>query len=132
MSMYQHVAECNPDGSYLVLHKFGYADQPINSIDDIAYHLQNMVASEGEPALKEILKIHPDRDVIIEHYQSTQKKEQPKAEVLFHDGCGCDDCKKKAMKNATGDAPKGVTLSQTNLFILLGAVLVTVAIISKK
>ena len=36
------------------------------------------------------------------------------------------------MKNATGDAPKGVTLSQTNLFILLGAVLVTVAIISKK
>ena len=34
MSMYQHVAECNPDGSYLVLHKFGYADQPINSIDD--------------------------------------------------------------------------------------------------
>jgi hypothetical protein len=69
MSLYKHIAQANPDGCYMVLHKYGYANSDLNSIDDVAYVCQTMVACEGENAFKDLLKLHPDRDVIIEDFK---------------------------------------------------------------
>jgi len=130
MSLYKHIAQANPDGCYMVLHKYGYANSDLNSIDDVAYVCQTMVACEGENAFKDLLKLHPDRDVIIEDYKESQPKETKK--VGCDGGCECSSCKSNTLKNATGDSQNINVAAQTNTFILLGFVIVGIAIITSK
>ena len=128
MSIYENIAQANPDGCYMVLHKYGYANSEVNSISDLAYVCQTMVACEGEKSFKDLLLLHPDRDVIIEDYKDSQPKE---SKELF--GCdGSANCNCQKSKNATGDAPSTGLANQTNTVILLGAVFVAVAILASK
>jgi hypothetical protein len=142
-SIYQHIAESNPDGCVMLLHKYGYATTaPMNTIDDVAYCTQQMIACEGEPAFKDLLKLHPDRDVIIEDYnaslpQATQTTPQPipapTTMNMCGSGCSCGNCSSGSMKNATGDTSGSSSVAtQTGTFILLGAVFIAVAILTAK
>jgi len=130
MSIYKYIADNNPDGCIAILYKYGYMNNPINSTDDLAYVCQVMVASEGENSLNDLLKIHPDRNLIIEDYNNNSNISVPK------ENCNCkkdknnEDSKMVGTDGSTSVSNNTGIVTQTNTFILLGAVLVAVAILT--
>jgi hypothetical protein len=143
MNVYLYIAENNPDAAYEICKKYGYFN--INSMEDLADSLKIIVAEQGQDSLEEILNIHPEKEVILEIFdkkkvidtkpfeevmQSMFDKNKPVVEKL---DCGC-------MKNAIGDtlsspAYVGVpspVVNQTNTYILVGALIVSIAILSMK
>lgn len=132
MNLYGYIANNNPSMAKALCHKYGYKISGVQSKDDLGVCLEQLVAKEGEPALKDIVQNHPDRDLIIELNEKETKQ-------LGHDGkhystCQCNDCKKPYM-NYTGEEKIATTsnmVSQTNTFLLASAFLLGIAIISKK
>jgi hypothetical protein len=111
MSVYYYIAQLNPESAYDVCQQNGFTE--IFSQEELADTLQ-VIAASGESGLKQVLSAHPDKEVIVEMFQ---KKEEPKQNFA----------------NANGDSSKPTKLvSQTNAFILVGAIIVSLAIISAK
>jgi hypothetical protein len=121
MNVYQNIANTNPDAANEVCKKYGYYQ--IRSIDELAYSLQCIVADEGESSLKEIMQLHPDKDVILELFE-TKCEENPV--IMEKKDCSC-------MMNADGasSTTSGIA-SQTNMIILVAAMIVSISIISMK
>ena len=127
MNVFQNIAYSNSDSALKICNKYGYYQ--IQSEEELANCLQNIVAVKGESALKEIMEIHPDKDVIIELFETKQEKKEP-METENKKECSC-------MANADGNAianQSGVSgiASQTNLLILVAAIIVSISIISMK
>jgi hypothetical protein len=62
MNLYQRVASANPQGSKRVIKNFGYEIRT----NDLPQALKLLVKEEGEPALRAIVDIHPDKEIILE------------------------------------------------------------------
>ena len=124
MKVYLDIATNSPDEANNICRKYGYYQ--IQSVGELAFTLQQVVRDEGEKALKEIMELHPDKDVILELFQ--QKTEQPQIVTVEKRDCPC-------MLGADGSQSpsqgQGITL-QTNTMILFAALIVSVAIISMK
>ena len=71
MNVYHYIAENNPDAAFEVCKKYGYFQ--INSIDELANCLQNIVAQDGEGSFKEVMDLHPDKDVLIELFDKKKR-----------------------------------------------------------
>jgi hypothetical protein len=131
-----------------ICHKYGYKISGVQTKDDLGVVLEQLVSKEGEPALKDIVLNHPDREIIIE-FENRDKGETN----LNHCGekhtcprCGRSVesclCKKQYANyvNYIGEdremQPKqpinASLVSQTNTFLLASAFLLGVAIISRK
>lgn len=113
MSVYHYIAQLNPDAAYEVCQRNGFGD--IYSNQELGDTLQT-IAAQGESSFKDVMSAHPDKDVIIEIYVN----DKPKDSTNY--------AEQKNFVNATGTGNKLV--SQTNAFILVGAVIVSLAIIS--
>lgn len=132
MNVYQNIAQSNPDAAYEVCKNYGYFD--IVNLDELAHCLQTIVAQNGETGLKEVMTLHPDKDVLIELFG---KKKDDLVEVVVKEDCSCN---KENTTNTTAQLPQlnatgsGTTnlVNQTNLYILAGAIIVSFAIISMK
>jgi len=137
MNVYLYIAENNPDEAYEICKKYGYFN--INSIEELADALKNIVAENGQDSLEEILNIHPEKEVILEIFD--KKKEidtKPIEEVIqlmfdknkpIEKDCGC--MKSADATPSTPTAPSAV-VNQTNTYILVGALIVSIAILSMK
>ena len=138
MNVYQYIAENNPDAAYEICKKYGYFD--VQSIDDLSNSLQVIVAEHGQDSLQEILDIHPEKEVILELFNKKKVEEQPDIESLVKKIVQQDkesemkrDC--SCMKNAEGSANENTPSSivnQTNTYIIVGALIVSIAILSMK
>ena len=72
LARYEYIAESDPYASLSVLNKYGLSLQGDNiSNQDIGQAIEQMVASNGEPALTDIMAIHPDKGIIVELFGST-------------------------------------------------------------
>jgi hypothetical protein len=69
MNLYQRIAIANPQGAKNVIRNFGYEIRT----NDLPQALRLLVKQEGEPALRAIVDIHPDKDLILECYQDNGK-----------------------------------------------------------
>jgi hypothetical protein len=135
MNVYLYIAQNNPDASYEVCKKYGYFN--IQSIEELASALQSIVAENGQDSLEEILEIHPDKEVILEVFKK-KVDEKPIEEILqsiFDKNKPLEkekDC--SCMKSAdASDSNQGTNVvGQTNTYILVGALIVSIAIISMK
>lgn len=116
MSVYRYIAEVNPDAAYEVCQRNGFGD--IYSNQELGDTLQ-VIAAQGENGLKDVLSAHPDRDVIIEIYLSENKKSNS---VNY----ATPQIIQKNFANATGSN----LVSKTNAYILIGAIIVSLAIVS--
>jgi len=137
MNVYLYIAENNPDEAYEICKKYGYFN--INSIEELADALKSIVAEQGQDSLEEILNIHPEKEVILEIFD--KKKEidtKPIEEVIqlmfdknkpIEKDCGC--MKSADATPSTPSAPSPV-VNQTNTYILVGALIVSIAILSMK
>jgi hypothetical protein len=142
MNVYLYIAENNPDAAYEICKKYGYFN--INSMEELADSLKSIVAEQGQDSLEEILNIHPEKEVILEIFD--KKKEidtKPIEEVIqlmfdknkpIEKDCGCmksaDATPSPENTNVKGQ-PSAV-VNQTNTYILVGALIVSIAILSMK
>jgi len=148
MNLYCYVANHNPSMAKAICHKYGYKISGVQTKDDLGVVLEQLVAKEGEPALKDIVHNHPDRDIIIE-FEGKEKVESKLNHYGEHHNCSrcgrsADSClcKKQYANyvNYIGEEnqmqskqPTNASLvSQTNTFLLASAFLLGVAIISRK
>ena len=85
MSDYNDIAKRNPQGAVSVISSFGYelVDQ-----SNLGQSLSELIAQEGEPALRKVMEIHPDKDVILELFSNQAVETEKK-------GCGCSSCNEK-------------------------------------
>jgi len=131
MNVYQYIAYSNPDAANELCNKHGYYQ--IQSYEELADCLKSIVARKGESALKEIMELHPDKEVVLELFE---KKVEAKPEPLTppiqimeqkrERDCSC-------MLNADGAQNQNQGMaSQTNLMILVAAMIVSISIISMK
>ena len=85
MSDYNDIAKRNPQGAVGVISSFGYE---IVDRSNLGQSLNELIAQEGEPALRKVMEIHPDKDIILELFSNPilapVKKE-----------CSCSSCDKK-------------------------------------
>jgi len=139
MNVYLYIAENKPDEAYEICKKYGYFN--INSIEELADALKSIVAEQGQDSLEEILNIHPEKEVILEIFdkkkvidtkpfeevmQSMFDKNKP---VVEKQDCVC--MKSADATPSTSSAPSNV-VNQTNTYILVGALIVSIAILSMK
>jgi len=132
MNVYRYIAESNTDAAYMLCESKGIYE--IYSMDDLESALELLVAQGEEYAVK-VFNLHPDKDMLIEAFgkkEETPPIEIKKQEVIVVDekptNCSCK-------LNATGDdtqQQKNSIVTQTNTYILLGALIVSMAIISIK
>ncbi len=127
MTVYSYIAQSNPDAANAVCQKYGYLD--VKDLNELAYCLEESVATNGEPALKDIMELHPDKDTIIELFDKKKVDADPEkknfitavAPVVVPDDCSC----KNSKLGADGSA---VLVNKTNLYILGGAILIAFTI----
>ena len=111
-------------------------------MEDLADSLKSIVAEQGQDSLEEILNIHPEKEVILEIFDKKKVIDtKPLEEVmqsLFDKNkpvekekqdCGC--MKSADATTTTTSAPSAV-VNQTNTYILVGALIVSIAILSMK
>jgi|VirMetMinimDraft_7_1064189.scaffolds.fasta_scaffold21956_4 hypothetical protein len=132
MTIYEYIAVNNPTQAERLIRRFGYESLRGSDLGD---NLREVVAQEGEEALRAVLELHPDRDILVEVFAAKEEKES----------CGCSkgkcSCKpRQEYMNADGWASAAaqertaaqVSASQTNTFLMAAALILAVAIIVKK
>src|SRR6056300_1321663 len=72
MTIYEYIAANNPVGAKRVIESFGYKVINPKSMGD---NLRMLVAQEGEPALKSVVDLLPDKELIIEIYGNEKESE---------------------------------------------------------
>lgn len=127
ISVYQYIAANDPYGAKSICNKYSYQIQNVQTTDDVATCLEQLVAQEGEPAFKDLMALHPDRDIITELYGT----QLPSAPAAKGDG-GCKDCGKSSVQAAIQAAQQntGFTMHQGNTFLFAGVLILAVAIVA--
>lgn len=128
MDVYSYVASANPAQATNIINSFGYQ---VTNKRDMGANLRTLVANEGEPALRAVLSAHPDKDILLEISEPIKGLNSK-----LH--CDCKSCRKMRDNylNASGreenQSEAARSASQTNTFLLAAAMILAVAIISKK
>ncbi len=120
MDVYQYFAESNPFIARNIIESFGYQVRS----RDMASNLRELVNKEGEVALLKIMENHPDKDIILELFEKKEpvyKKQESNSDTAY-----------LQYLNASGNSEATKYGLQTNTFLLASALILAVAIISKK
>ena len=129
MSDFNDIARRNPKGAEMVITSFGYE---ILDRKDLGKSLNELVANEGENALRKVMEVHPDKDLILELFSKEKKEEK---------GCSCGSCMHKNMSDmhymnangaqATQNASSNTLAHQTNAILVVSALFIATALIIK-
>ena len=143
MSVYRYIAQNNPQKANDLCMRRGLPDSR-NNTSQIAEFLQAIVAEDGEDGLKNVLDIHPDKEVIIAMFvpisEEVVKVEEPKKlnvesyskEPEFERVQIPYTIPSQTNFNANSNRMLNATGTQTNTYILIAALVVSVAILSMK
>ncbi len=128
MNVYTYIVECNPNEAYEICKKYGFFN--IQSTEEMAKCLETIIANEGEDAVKVMMGLHPDKEVIVELFSQKKSDEpQPVSAPVLVEAPKQVSADGSVTLNATG--PNGL-VNQTNTYILVAALIISVAIISMK
>ena len=132
MSDFNDIARRNPKGAEMVITSFGYE---IVDKRDLGRSLNELVASEGENALRKVMEVHPDKDLILELFSKKEKEQK---------GCSCGSCSNRQMGdmqylNASGaqatqasqNASTTTLAHQKNVILVVSALFIATALIIK-
>jgi hypothetical protein len=124
MDLFQYVAE-NPKSQKSAINlcqDYGLEPQDDGHLADC---LSQIVQNCGEDGLKEVMKIHPDRDIIINYYSIPPDEDSQRvANMITYKGADGSNTESATTGNNN-------TALQTNIIIFAAAVLIGFAIISK-
>ncbi len=135
MNIYNYVAHNDPIVAKAICTKFGYRVSNVKSKDDLGECLRQVVASEGEPALKEIVKNHPDKEIILEYFSNEQysamdgtgSNSKSTKDCSCQKKCECQTRETYANADASNQS-KSLT-AQTNVILVAASLFLAVAII---
>jgi hypothetical protein len=131
MSVYQYVADSDPRGTKQLIESFGYE---LTDQRNLGKSLSELVSSVGEPALKKVMDLHPDKAIILEYNIST---------TPVASSCGCSSCKAKSSNdkymnadgNNTPDTNSATNThliaNQTNVILVVATIFIVGALILK-
>lgn len=142
MDIYEYVAQNSPLECEALCNKYGYHVKA-DSTQDLGICLQQLVAEQGEPALDDMLDLHPDRDIILDRKTMDNGMAQGasmQAAGASTDGkcAGCSGCQSKGsaasdlIQQARQESGHFFQNNQSGMFILGGLIVITLAIISTK
>lgn len=123
MNLYQRVAIANPREAKSVINKFGYEIRTNN----LPQALRMLVSAEGEPALRAIVDIHPDKDLILECYAEDKTAIQKDASTNLSNPHY--DMYLNAAGQQITEAQK--TTQLTNTFLIASTLIILTALILK-
>lgn len=141
MNVYQYIATNNPSFAKSICNQYGYRTVNIRSNADLAVCLAKLVNAEGEPAFKDIMNGHPDKDVILELYAAKPVETHSSADGTRDyngygcmNGCGCRSCQQRQMNhymNADGGGTReSSATSLTSVSIIAAAMILAVAVLT--
>ena len=129
MTVYKYIAQSNPEKASEICKKYGFFQAADTS--KMADAMEIIVAQGGEDSFKEVMELHPDKDAILELFE---KKNLDKPHTVGE--CGDTNSafqNRRRLANAAGrrrNAAGPNITNQTNTYILIGALVVSLAIIS--
>ncbi len=129
-TVYDYIANQNPMGVKQICEDYGYT---ITNPRTMRRNLKDLVNNEGEKALKSVMEIHPDKEIILEYFGAKEPKKK---------NCGCNEKRNEERRldrieayfNASGNqkTTEAQTLAtNTNTIIFASALVLAVAIIFK-
>lgn len=132
VNIFNYTAAANPYFVKSLAHKYGYEFDKDQKLDTV---LQQLVSYEGEPVMMEIIENNPDKELFMDYFE---KKYGKKEETITSN----DNSNSKLLEsymNFSGQLQtaqitaenKNLT-AQTSVMVLLGAVLISFAIMFKK
>lgn len=131
--IFEYVAVNNPIGAKAIINKYGFAYQGVQNEIDLGDVLRAMVAEVGMSAFKDVLAIHPDREVIVEDSAPSSVPEIPQSGCNCGGGCSKKQNGKSVAEGYLSDIQQstGISMQQGNLFLIGAALILAVAIVSK-
>ena len=127
MQVFKYIADNNTDSALEFCEQNGYYN--IYSPSDLANTLRKIFVV-GEEKAKEVLSLHPDKSVILEIFE-VKPKEIVTEPIVVQRSIPYEQPTCPCYRNADGTNPTNIA-NQTNTYILLGALIISVAIISLK
>lgn len=129
MNLYSYIAQSNPDGCYEICKKYGFFQ--IADVREMSDVLQTIVGMGNEDAFKDVMDLHPDKEVILELFEKKSDGAMTKQEcdtITTLNANGRQRIRQRrrifAANGQQGSA------SQTNTYILVGAIIVALSIVS--
>lgn len=134
MSVYNYVANSNPNNARWIIDSFGYE---VVGGKDLGRSLNELVAQEGEPALKKIMESHPDKEIILELFSSKSNDNL---------NCNCAKCQERnhsnylnasgaevnSLKESNANANTTIMANQTNVILIVATLFIATALIITK
>ena len=132
VNIFNYTAAANPYFVKSLAHKYGYEFDKDQNLDTV---LQQLVSYEGEPVLMEIIENSPDKDLFMDYFE----KKYGKKEENVHSNENSSTKMLESYMNFSGQlqtaqmtAENKSLTAQTSVMVLLGAVLISFAIMFKK
>lgn len=130
ISVYEYIAANDPYGAKSICNKYSYQMANVQTTADVATCLEQLVAQEGESAFRDVMALHPDKDILLELGGSQQSQTSTQKST---DG-GCKGCsgKSSSVQAAIQAAQQntGYTMHQGNTFLFAGVLILAVAIVA--
>jgi hypothetical protein len=129
MPVYFYIAQVSPEKASEICKKYGFFQA--SDTAKLADVLEMIVAQGGEESFKEVMELHPDKEAILELFEKKSLEQPNKV-----GDCGCKNSSfknRRRLANAGGRRltnANGNIATQTNTYILIGALVVSIAIIS--
>jgi hypothetical protein len=130
MNFYEYIAKTNPSGSKKVINEFGYRVVDGRRMGE---NLRMLVAQEGEPALRAIAEMHPDKELLLEVFApkdgdcGCKKKGES---FLGADGVLSSAVLSNNQQQVQSDSTK--LAMQTNAMLIAATIIIAAAIIVNK
>lgn len=132
VNIFNYTAAANPYFVKSLAHKYGYEFDKDQRLDTV---LQQLVTYEGEPVMMEIIENNPDKDLFMDYFEKKYGKKEDQqtnnensSAKLFESYMNFSGQLQSAQLTAEN---KSLT-TQTSVMVLLGAVLISFAIMFKK
>lgn len=132
VNIFNYTAAANPYFVKSLAHKYGYEFDKDQKLDTV---LQQLVSYEGEPVMMEIIENNPDKELFMDYFE----KKYGKKEETINSNDNSSSKLLESYMNFSGQLQtaqitaenKNLT-AQTSVMVLLGAVLISFAIMFKK
>lgn len=130
MNFYEYIAKTNPMGSKKVINEFGYRVVDGRRMGE---NLRMLVAQEGEPALRAIAELHPDKELLLDVFApkdgdcGCKKKSES---FMGADGLLSSAVLSNNQQQSQSDSTK--LAMQTNTMLIAATIIIAAAIIVSK
>lgn len=132
VNIFNYTAAANPYFVKSLAHKYGYEFDKDQKLDTV---LQQLVSYEGEPVMMEIIENNPDKELFMDYFE---KKYGKKEDATISNDNSSTKLLESYMnfsgqlQSAQITAENKNLTAQTSVMVLLGAVLISFAIMFKK